>query len=75
MIWPFVIGFFEQRKVVAAWCELRNDYRSFRIDRIATLAATGERLPRRRHALVKEWRERLDAEMARRRESGEWSTP
>ncbi len=72
VIWPFVIGFFEQRKVVAAWCELRNDYRNFRIDRIATLAATGERSPRRRHALLKEWRERLDAEMQRRRDSGEW---
>ena len=75
VIWPFVIGFFEQRKVVAAWCELRNDYRNFRMDRIATLAATGERLPRRRHALLKEWRERLDAEMQRRRDSGEWSAP
>ncbi|MEP7241169.1 MAG: YafY family protein [Devosia sp.] len=60
VIWPFVIGFFEQHKVVGAWCELRDDYRHFRIDRIATLAATGERMPRRRHALLKEWRERRD---------------
>jgi predicted DNA-binding transcriptional regulator YafY len=64
IIWPFIIGFFEQRKVVSAWCELRNDFRAFRIDRIASVAATGERLPRRRHALVKEWRERMDAERA-----------
>jgi predicted DNA-binding transcriptional regulator YafY len=67
VIWPFVIGFFEQHKVVAAWCELRNDYRNFRIDRIATLAATGERTPRRRHALLKEWREQMDARAAERR--------
>jgi len=64
VIWPFIIGFFEQRKVVSAWCELRNDYRAFRIDRIASAAATGERLPRRRHALLKEWREKMDAERA-----------
>ena len=66
VIWPFVIGFFEQHKVVGAWCELRTDYRHFRIDRIASLAATGERLPRRRHALLKEWRERMDARIAAR---------
>ena len=69
VIWPFVIGFFEQHKVVGAWCELRNDYRHFRIDRIATLAATGERSPRRRHAMLKEWRERMDQAMATRREA------
>ncbi|MEO8757167.1 MAG: YafY family protein [Devosia sp.] len=66
VIWPFVIGFFEQHKVVAAWCELRNDYRNFRIDRIATLAATGERAPRRRHALLKEWRELRNVQMLER---------
>jgi len=69
VIWPFVIGFFEQHKVVGAWCELRNDYRHFRIDRIATLAATGERAPRRRHAMLKEWRERMDQAMAARTET------
>jgi predicted DNA-binding transcriptional regulator YafY len=58
VIWPFVIGFFEQRRVVAAWCELRTDYRHFRIDRIASAVATGERSPRRRQAMLKEWREK-----------------
>lgn len=58
VIWPFVIGFFEQQRVVAAWCELRTAYRHFRVDRIATALATGERSPRRRTALLKEWREK-----------------
>ncbi len=66
VIWPFVIGFFEQHKTVGAWCELRQDYRHFRIDRIASLAATGERAPKRRHALLKEWRERMQADNAAR---------
>ncbi|HVX73767.1 MAG TPA: YafY family protein [Devosia sp.] len=65
IIWPFVIGFFEQHKVVGAWCELREDYRHFRLDRIASAAATGERAPRRRHAMLKEWREKMDIERAR----------
>jgi predicted DNA-binding transcriptional regulator YafY len=28
---------------LAAWCELRNDFRNFRLDRIAELAPTDER--------------------------------
>jgi predicted DNA-binding transcriptional regulator YafY len=59
VIWPFVIGFYEQHRTVGAWCELRQDFRHFRIERIATLAATGERMPRRRHVLLKEWREMM----------------
>ena len=75
IIWPFLIGFFEQRKVVSAWCELRSDFRHFRIDRIAEVAATGERLPRRRHALVKEWRQKMDEEAADWRNRPATATP
>lgn len=57
-IWPFAIGFFEWVRVVAAWCELREDYRSFRVDRIVNLQVTEARYPRRRGAMLKEWRER-----------------
>ena len=55
-IWPFAIGFFERSRVVAAWCELRQDFRHFRTDRILALAPTDLRYPRRRQALLKEWR-------------------
>jgi predicted DNA-binding transcriptional regulator YafY len=44
--------------VVVAWCELRQDFRHFRTDRIATLTLTDKRYPRRRQAMLKEWRER-----------------
>ena len=57
-IWPFGVGFFEKTRVVMAWCELREDYRHFRTDRIVTLAMTERRYPRRRQAMLKEWRER-----------------
>ncbi len=55
-IWPFAIGFFDRVRMVAAWCELRQGYRHFRTDRIARLTATETRYPRRRQALLKEWR-------------------
>lgn len=57
-IWPFMIGFFEKVRVVAAWCEMRQDFRSFRVDRITSLTVSEERYPRRRAILLKEWRER-----------------
>lgn len=55
VIWPFALGFFDSVRIVMAWCELRQDFRHFRTDRIATLTP-GERYPRRRHVLLKEWR-------------------
>jgi predicted DNA-binding transcriptional regulator YafY len=57
-IWPFALGFFEKVRVVVAWCELRQDFRHFRTDRIVTLAMTEKRYPRRRQVMLKEWRDR-----------------
>ncbi|KRA99664.1 DNA-binding protein [Devosia sp. Root685] len=57
-IWPFMIGFFEKVRVVVAWCEMRRDFRSFRVDRIGAMTVSDERYPRRRAAMLKEWRER-----------------
>ena len=57
VIWPFALGFFDQVRIVAAWCERRQGYRHFRTDRIADLTVLDSRYPRRRQALLKEWRE------------------
>jgi predicted DNA-binding transcriptional regulator YafY len=57
-IWPFALSFFEKVRVVVAWCELREDFRHFRTDRIVVLNMTEKRYPRRRQVMLKEWRER-----------------
>ncbi|WP_238578833.1 helix-turn-helix transcriptional regulator [Inquilinus limosus] len=57
VIWPFALGFFDQIRMVVAWCELRQGFRHFRTDRIAELATIEARYPRRRQSLLKEWRE------------------
>ncbi|HYO71147.1 MAG TPA: YafY family protein [Archangium sp.] len=57
-IWPLLIGFFDKVQVLAAWCELRQDYRAFRVDRIQSVEPKDERYPRRRAVLVGEWRAR-----------------
>lgn len=56
VVWPFALGFFDRVRVVVAWCELRQSFRHFRTDRIVALTATDTRYPRRRHAMLKEWR-------------------
>jgi predicted DNA-binding transcriptional regulator YafY len=58
-IWPIGVAFYEQVRLVAAWCELRDGFRHFRLDRIAALRPTGERYPQRRAALVKAWKKEL----------------
>jgi predicted DNA-binding transcriptional regulator YafY len=55
-IWPFALAFFDRSRVVVAWCETRQAFRHFRTDRISALEASSERYPRRRQALIKEWR-------------------
>ena len=57
-IWPIALGFFERIRVVAAWCETRQDYRHFRTDRIRSLKLTDNRYPRRRWEMLREWRQR-----------------
>ncbi len=56
-VWPFAMAFFQTSRLIAAWCELRQDFRHFRADRVVKLADTGERYPSRRHTLMKHWRE------------------
>ncbi|KXG88024.1 helix-turn-helix transcriptional regulator [Agrobacterium bohemicum] len=55
-IWPFALAFFDQVRVIVAWCELRQDFRSFRADRVMAFHALATRYPRNRQSLLKEWR-------------------
>jgi len=34
VIWPVVVGYDQNRNLLIAWCELRQDFRHFRTDRI-----------------------------------------
>jgi predicted DNA-binding transcriptional regulator YafY len=57
-VWPIALAFFDRVRVLVAWCELREDFRHFRADRIAAMTPSEHRYPRRRQALLKDWRER-----------------
>jgi predicted DNA-binding transcriptional regulator YafY len=60
VVWPFALAFFQERRVMAAWCELRDAIRHFRIDRIVRAELGSERYPTPRHALLKQWRAMYD---------------
>ncbi|MFN0192033.1 MAG: helix-turn-helix transcriptional regulator [Aestuariivirga sp.] len=57
VIWPFMLGYYDGGRLISAWCELREGIRHFRTDRIHSLSEISKRYPRRRHDLIKLWRE------------------
>src|SRR5437764_781895 len=58
-IWPIAIGYHEAVRILAAWCELRSDFRSFRTDRVIEADYLDEKYPERREALRAKWRRSL----------------
>ncbi|MGZ2506836.1 putative DNA-binding transcriptional regulator YafY [Rhizobium beringeri] len=56
IIWPIAVAFFDSRRIIAGWCELRQDFRMFRADRILKAALLADRYPGKRRELVKQWR-------------------
>ncbi len=80
MIWPIGMTFYDRVRIVIAWCELRQDFRHFRTDRITDLVAREERYPARRADLFRRWQKEEEArckEDAERREQAQrlTSTP
>ncbi|WP_447729978.1 helix-turn-helix transcriptional regulator [Pseudoxanthomonas suwonensis] len=60
VVWPFAMAFLDDMRLIAAWCESRNDFRHFRADRVLALQSTGRRYPETRHQLLRRWeRQRL----------------
>jgi len=46
-------------RILAAWCELRKDFRSFRTDRVVDAVYHDEKYPERRDLLRARWRRSL----------------
>ena len=44
-VWPVALAFWGGTWTLGAWCESREDWRNFRVDRIASLAALERRYP------------------------------
>jgi predicted DNA-binding transcriptional regulator YafY len=62
VIWPIALGFFDDGAVIAAWCELRNSFRHFRIDRIRAWSLSRDRYPGTHRLLYERWLDDQDME-------------
>src|SRR6267143_1426228 len=54
-IWPIAMAYYVDVTLVGAWCELRNDFRHFRVDRILTSQLLDERFSSDSGRLTAEW--------------------
>jgi predicted DNA-binding transcriptional regulator YafY len=63
IVWPIQLGFMDNARVLGAWCEQRQAFRTFRTDRILS-AVEGERYPGRRTDLLRDFVKHLNAKAA-----------
>lgn len=66
VVWPILVGYAGTDRILAAWCELRSDFRVFRTDRMLDASSLGVRHEQPRTRLRREW---LAAVTARTRET------
>jgi predicted DNA-binding transcriptional regulator YafY len=59
VVWPVVVGYYDATRMLVAWCELRQDFRRFRTDRVQSAEFLEERHGERRDALRARWRRAL----------------
>lgn len=54
-IWPIAVAYYVQATLIAAWCELRQDYRHFRTDRIVAASVLHACYDDRDGQLMQRW--------------------
>lgn len=55
-IYPVALGYFENHQALVAFCTLRQDFRTFRVDGMQSVALLTETLPEPRRSLFHRWR-------------------
>ena len=64
VIWPVTVGYRETARMIIAWCELREAFRTFRTDRVVGADFLDERHGKRPAVLRAEWIKFRAAEIA-----------
>ncbi len=54
-IWPIAMAYYVDVTLIGAWCELRADYRNFRVERIVSSRVLDERFDQDNGRLFREW--------------------
>lgn len=55
IIWPILIAYMQEIRIVAAYCELRNDFRHFRTDRMSAGVILDAKVPEPLRSLRNRW--------------------
>jgi predicted DNA-binding transcriptional regulator YafY len=55
VIWPIAMAYYVDVTLVGAWCELRADYRNFRVERIQSSKVLDEHFDQHGGKLFREW--------------------
>ena len=55
VIWPIAMAYYVDVTLVGAWCELRADYRNFRVERIQSSKVLDEHFDQDGGRLFREW--------------------
>jgi len=62
-IWPFALAYYLEATVISAWCELRDDFRHFRADRVQSIAMLDEGFPVPGRTLTADWVKRFSRDV------------
>lgn len=62
IVWPILVGYVGALHSLIGWCELRRDFRVFRMDRLIAADFLEERYPEDRSALRRRWMDSLKRE-------------
>jgi predicted DNA-binding transcriptional regulator YafY len=54
-VWPIAMAYYVDVTLIGAWCELRTDYRHFRVERIVTSTLLEETFPTNGGQLMQGW--------------------
>ena len=62
IIWPCLVGYRETTRLLVGWCETRDDFRTFRTDRVVDADFLDDRYPHRPAVLRGKWYAKMEAE-------------
>ena len=62
IVWPILVGYRETTRLLVCWCETRNDFRTFRTDRVRDAVFLDDRYPARPAQLRARWTAMMEAE-------------
>ncbi len=63
IIWPIGISYYDAQRIIIAWCEMRQGFRSFRTDRVIASEVLKEKYKERRKALLSKWQDGIRKEV------------